>query len=354
MITKLSVALEIKTSIDNNYLQIGDIATITFEFICKHGEKINLSKSSLNHKKINNINNFFSYYYYDSNKKESVSQNVNKKDIEPYKMIDKNYTMNKEVIDNNEIIKIKLYIQYFAVEHIYLKSINFDYSKDNKNLIIKSPPFSIYNKPFQIDENKGNILKDIFAPFNLNGGIFDLIRDYPILATFIILIIISLLAYPFIYRYFKSIKKINYEALKTPWEITLEELDNLNSSGYLISGQIKMYYIQLSIIMRKYLARMLKLFIMESTTDRIPKLLKKKKLSENIIKNIHKLLIICDLVKFAKVLPSKDKIDDNMKIAYDIVYSIKNLQVGNIDLNMKNNMKIENSVDKLKMRDNSK
>jgi hypothetical protein len=120
-----------------------------------------------------------------------------------------------------------------------------------------------------------------------------------------------------------KIPEIPEELRERAWEVTVSELQKLRESDLLEKKLVKLYYINLSEIIRKYIQRRFQIVALDRTTQEIKQELKGIKLDLGTIEQIHRFLLDCDLVKFAKFIPSVEKIDENLKHGFDIVESTK-------------------------------
>lgn len=106
-------------------------------------------------------------------------------------------------------------------------------------------------------------------------------------------------------------------------EIAYERLKKLAESDLLLNGLIKEYYIEISEIIRQYIEGRYKIVAMELTTaDLINRMRDDGILAENIIM-FEEFLSKCDLVKFAKYVPTTSENDYIMKLAVEIVDKTK-------------------------------
>lgn len=132
----------------------------------------------------------------------------------------------------------------------------------------------------------------------------------------LLLALIGFLIYWFVWRD-KPLTKEEKIALLPPYErakLALKELDN---SAYLEHDEIKAYYSELTLIIRKYLDEKVYDHSLESTTEELINRLQLLKdgnkidLDRETIHNIENILRRADLVKFAKSKPDKElaKID---------------------------------------------
>ncbi len=88
----------------------------------------------------------------------------------------------------------------------------------------------------------------------------------------------------------------------TPHDEAYQALSRLQHSDFLQRGQIKLYFFQMSEILRRYFERRYEIRALESTTYELMGELKEKINPENL-NLITDVLTLCDLVKFAKYEP---------------------------------------------------
>jgi hypothetical protein len=106
---------------------------------------------------------------------------------------------------------------------------------------------------------------------------------------------------------------------RLPWEIALEELAKLRESDLLARGEYKLFYLELSDIFRRYLERRYGIYALERTTIEIIMEFRKLALAKEEEKVIHDFLEGCDLVKFAKYLPTAEDIERDYLTAKEFV-----------------------------------
>lgn len=171
-------------------------------------------------------------------------------------------------------------------------------------------------------------IREVKPPLEIERGWWILWR-WIFLGLFILLG--GLIAY-IIYRRKKSGKRIipiREEPPRPPHEIALEALQTLKESDFLESGQIKEYYIQISEIIRQYIGGRYFVVAMEMTTTEVLSGLKKEELSVEHFEMFEAFLHRCDLVKFAKYIPTDQEHEATFQMAMDLVnqtqlYAIQN------------------------------
>lgn len=111
--------------------------------------------------------------------------------------------------------------------------------------------------------------------------------------------------------------------LKPPHEIALEALDRLKNSDLLPKGEIKLFFIELSEIIRRYIGDRYFVVAMEMTTTEVLEKLSQMGLPEEIFHLFEKFFHQCDLVKFAKYVPTQDEITEAVDMAYTLIHKTK-------------------------------
>ncbi|WP_242094453.1 BatD family protein [Aestuariivivens sediminicola] len=129
-----------------------------------------------------------------------------------------------------------------------------------------------------------------------------------LLLTLFIIGLVGFLMYWFIWRQ-KPLTEEEKIALLPPYDRAKLALKQLDESHYLEQSELKAYYSELTLIIRKYLDEKVYDHSLESTTDELIARLNLLKegnqieLSQETIKNIENILKRADLVKFARSAP---------------------------------------------------
>ncbi|PHR73731.1 MAG: hypothetical protein COA67_02975 [Lutibacter sp.] len=155
--------------------------------------------------------------------------------------------------------------------------------------------------------------------------VFDDYKSYLwILLTILALI---LLYYYFVFRNKKE--KIAQENLIPPYELAMQRLGELDGKMLWQKDKIKLYYIELTDIIRTYIERELNIPALESTTDELMETIrdfnkiKTLDLPKETVLNLQKLLQEADLVKFAKHKPMSDEIEHHRVDTESIINKLK-------------------------------
>ncbi len=113
------------------------------------------------------------------------------------------------------------------------------------------------------------------------------------------------------------------EPPRPPHEVAYEHLDRLRQSDLLEKGAVKEYYIAISEIIRRYIEGRYFVIAMEMTTFEVMEGLSQADLPEAEYQLFGTFLSQCDLVKFAKYIPSEKENVAIMDLAFEIVDKTK-------------------------------
>jgi hypothetical protein len=147
-------------------------------------------------------------------------------------------------------------------------------------------------------------IRDIRPPLSLPP---DRIQQF--LPGGLVLLLAGLAIIGFYYWKINAGKKLSTAVQPRPEEIALQELDRLLAEDLLTRGEIKLFHLRISDILRHYMENRFGLKAPERTTEEFLLELSRAKSSANTLLSSHKVLLTdfltqCDLVKFAKHEPS--------------------------------------------------
>jgi len=187
-----------------------------------------------------------------------------------------------------------------------------------KDTIRSSPLYlNVFNIPIGKDADIRDIKPVYGAPFTLKE-----IWLYILLGIGAILIAFAAW---FLYKKYRNEPVF---ASKKPIEpahvIALRELDKLRAEKLWQQNKVKEYYTRLTEIIRVYIEQRFGVMAMEQTSDEILLSLKEVYLEDMLALDLlKKLLVIADLVKFAKSLPLPDENEISLLDAYQFVNNTK-------------------------------
>lgn len=139
--------------------------------------------------------------------------------------------------------------------------------------------------------------------------------------------LIGVIGVVFLFYYLMKTRKAPVEELpeiiRPPDEIALAELDLLEAKKLWQKGEIKSYHVELTHIFRAYLEGRFNIKALESTTEEIQMQLKKTGIHPDEIKKTIDLLMLSDMVKFAKAQPRVEVHAELMAYTRDFIIRTK-------------------------------
>ena len=183
-------------------------------------------------------------------------------------------------------------------------------------LASRAIPILVTNMLVDMDAEIKAIKPPLEAPFSL--------LDYWewILSAYLLLLIISLLVY-WLEKRGKKGEEIVPIRSRTPFEIAMSRLQELEAQKLWQEGMIKEYYIALTEIIRSYIEQRFGIMAMESTTHEILVDLRAVMMEEQHKTELKLLLELSDYVKFAKAKPLTNEHEESLKRAYVFVRATK-------------------------------
>ena len=162
-----------------------------------------------------------------------------------------------------------------------------------------------------------NPVKDIMDPPILWSEFF-----YWAGIVLLVLLIVALIIYMIMRE--RLNKKLDFvfhreEPAIPPYQIALQQLEEVKSEKAWQSGDIKAFYTRVTDIMREYMMGQFSINAMELTTDEILALTKKNPEFEQVRQILKEVLELSDLVKFAKFIPLEDENNRSMLNAFSFV-----------------------------------
>jgi len=188
---------------------------------------------------------------------------------------------------------------------------------------LKTNELTLQVQTVKVDTTKA--IYDIKQPLAVSYSFIDWLRDnWPIVLMVFagVLIIAGLIYY--------LLNRPKQEPVAQPAKpslpghiIALTKLNELHEKKLWQQGEVKLYYSELSDILRDYLENRYRIKAQESTTDEIFTALKRKHLSGDNREKLRELLLLADLVKFAKEKPLPADNEQCMDNAVDFVSNTK-------------------------------
>ena len=231
----------------------------------------------------------------------------------------RDYTVHDPVeVDGQIVEKTDYMLSTFETGEYEIPPLEIGYTsaKDPTLRIIKTPPITIMVESLNPDE-AGDI-RDIKPPLVPP-------RDLRRLLLMAAVILLAILLAGFIFYYLKRRREgkgllpTRQAPPRPAHEVALEALQRLVESDLLAEGKIKLYYSELSEIIRAYIENRFEIPALEMTTYQLLDNLTRRRFDSELIEMMREFLELCDLVKFAKYGPSQEEHDRATRIAFDFV-----------------------------------
>ncbi len=281
--------IELNSKVDRSKITIGDL--ITYSIIIKRDKDVEIILPSL-------------------------GANLGQFEIRDYKIYDKR----KE--DNKIIEQVDYIISTFDIGEYEIPSVEIKYKiKGSKEEgILKTDKIVITVE--SVKPSEAGDIREIKPPVEIPYNWKPLIYW----ALIVLGLIIIAIAVVYIVKRRKRIKEIMpqfIEAIIPPHELAYQRLKKLEESELLVDGKVKQYYIEISEIIRKYIEGRYSIIAMELTTTDLIIRMNGDGISPDHIAMFEEFLNKCDLVKFAKYIPTDVENNDIMKLALDIIDKTK-------------------------------
>jgi hypothetical protein len=173
-------------------------------------------------------------------------------------------------------------------------------------------------RPMQVDTAEA--IFDIKGPLEEPFSFIDWIKNHWV---WIALVLALLAGGIFLIRFLKNRpEKIIEEEIipEIPPHITaLEKLAQLQKDKLWQDGKVKRFHSEISEIVREYLERRYTVHALENTTDEIMQRIRYHVILPDQLTKLNKILVVSDLVKFAKEQPSASENDSSLLNAIEFV-----------------------------------
>jgi hypothetical protein len=241
----------------------------------------------------------------------ALGSNLGAFEVKDYKIYDQEKTKEGKNVNKSEYL-----ITTFTTGEYVIPPITVNYTDpQGEKKQIKSEPLFILVKSVGASESDKEDIRGLKPPIDIRGTYWAYLLILPILAV--------LAAGGLLYYRQRAkglaLPEIPEELKKPAWEVALLELDSLRDSGLLKKKAIKRYFTVLSDVVRKYIERRFEISALDRTTAEIRGEIKRVKLDQSLRELITGLLFFCDLVKFAKYVPSTEEVEERLNHAYSIV-----------------------------------
>lgn len=215
-------------------------------------------------------------------------------------------------------LKQVLTVTSFDSGYYEIKPITFKYTRkgDTTSYYAKTAPVAINVQTIQVDQNVD--IKPIKPPLKAPVTFRELL-------PWIVLALALIGLGVFIYYYRKRRKQVKpvittrLNAAIPPHEAALEALEQLRLKKLWQSGKLKDYYSEMTDIVREYIELRFPVRAMEMTTAEILDSLRKTDVNGTAREKLNQVLVLADLVKFAKEQPLPLENDQSLAQCIDFV-----------------------------------
>jgi len=193
------------------------------------------------------------------------------------------------------------------------------FSIGTANGVVKTNELTLLVQSVKVDTTKA--IYDIKQPIQVKYTILDYLKDnwYWIVLP---LVALALIAGLILYLRKRPKSQVVVQAPKPQVPahiIALNQLKELRDKKLWQQDEVKQYYIELSDIIREYLEKRFAIKTHEKTTDEIFVSLRHMSISNDNRNKLRQILVLADLVKFAKERPLPNENEQSIEIAMDFV-----------------------------------
>lgn len=184
---------------------------------------------------------------------------------------------------------------------------------------LKTGELTIQVQAVKVDTTKS--IYDIKQPILVSYTIWDWLHDHWIWIVIGLLVIGAIVGLGY-YLGNRKAKQPVVEVKKPvipAHTIAIEKLKALQAKKLWQDGEVKLYYIELTDILREYLEKRYDIKTYEKTTDEIIASLRSTELNDEHRTKLQRILITADLVKFAKEQPTPHDNDEALEKSLDFV-----------------------------------
>ena len=177
-------------------------------------------------------------------------------------------------------------------------------------------------RPMEVDTAEA--IFDIRGPIEEPFSFVDWIKDNWIwIALVLVLLIGGILLIVYLKNRPEKVIEEEVIPLIPPHIIALEKLEKLREDKLWQDGKVKLFHSEISEIIREYLEKRYSVNALENTTDEIMQSLRFMSIDPTQLSKLNQLLVLSDLVKFAKEQPLANENDMSLLNAIDFINATK-------------------------------
>lgn len=188
---------------------------------------------------------------------------------------------------------------------------------------LKTGTVTLQVKAIPVDTTK--TFYDIKQPLAVSYTFWDWLKDHWLMVLIIIgaILLTAGLVYYYKKRPIKEASPVNAAPMLSADTIALNKLNELRDKKLWQQNEVKLYYSELTDVLREYLEKRYQIKAHEQTTDEIFDGLKNKDITQDNRHTLKQVLTLADLVKFAKVKPSAFENEQSMDSAINFIVQTK-------------------------------
>ena len=228
-----------------------------------------------------------------------------------------------DTVNQNEMSReIRTYVlTVFDSGYYVIPPASFKYrnSPDDSFSIATSEPMLLTVKGIEVDTAAA--IKPIKEPLTMPFKLSEIIKEIAIGVG-----VLALIAGVILYLSLRKKKPViikRFVRKEPPHEIALNKLRELEEKKLWQQGDVKLYYSELSEIIREYIEGRYNIPALESTTDEIMDRIQITGISNKLREDFRIMLQTSDLVKFAKASPLPDEHSHNIQVCYELIKTTK-------------------------------
>jgi len=203
--------------------------------------------------------------------------------------------------DGRETLTQEMLIAVFDTGLFKIPPLPFAFRNGQISDTLRTLPVYFEIQAMPVDTTIRDIRANMKAPVNVA-------EILPFALGAVVLALAGYLVYLWIKRRKRKTNGIAPEIPSEPEDvIALRELARLREEKPWLHRQVKLYYIRMSEILRRYIERRYDIMALEQTTDEILASLKKTATGGTGLQRLAGILKLADLVKFAKVIPDDEE-----------------------------------------------
>lgn len=215
-----------------------------------------------------------------------------------------------------------LYITSFDSGYWAIPPFKFNVNDDTVGIFTE--PLLLQVSTIAVDTTQA--IKDIKAPYEENYTWIDWIKDnmYAVYGGLAAILIITLIIYLILKYRKRPVPVVEIETPKVSAHIiAFEKLEKLKAEKLWQEGKLKLYHSSLTDILREYIENRFRIPAMEQTTEEILFGFRNVAVDEDSKAKLKQVLILADLVKFAKEQPLPNENELSMNNVYEFINGTK-------------------------------